>query len=183
MALKIFPLLCYVLLKPTDSLQQIRKSCLASSMMTTIDDDSSHNRIKIDHLTKLLFFGSCFSENMFSELKSQKFDAFANPQGIMFNPFSISSSVHNVVNNRPFTSKDLFCDSLYNETYLSWQHHSSFSSSQSDALISKMNTAITSAHDHLLRTGVIFITLGTAKIYSLKEAKHIVANCHKGGLF
>ena len=49
---------------------------------------------KIKHHQKLLLIGSCFTENMDAKLKLHKFNVLENPNGILFNPISITKSIH-----------------------------------------------------------------------------------------
>ena len=48
---------------------------------------------KIDHTSKMMLFGSCFSENIGIRLQQSKFNVDVNPFGILYNPMSVSSSI------------------------------------------------------------------------------------------
>ena len=43
--------------------------------------------IDIHHSTKMMLFGSCFSENIGRRLSENKFDVDINPFGILYNRF------------------------------------------------------------------------------------------------
>ena len=62
----------------------------------------------ISHKNKLMLVGSCFTENIGEKLRKNKFEVFENPNGILFNPVSVSEAVINVIENKTYTEKDLF---------------------------------------------------------------------------
>ena len=78
----------------------------------------------ITHQHKILSIGSCFTEHIAGALKELKFDVLQNPNGILFDPASVCSSLLSYVNNKQYSKEDLF---QLNELWQSWQHHSRFS--------------------------------------------------------
>ena len=44
----------------------------------------------ISHNHQLLLIGSCFTENIAARLRSYKFHSIENPNGIIFNPVSVT---------------------------------------------------------------------------------------------
>lgn len=144
----------------------------------------SKSKFKLDYNSTTMFIGSCFSENMSSELKKYKFKLSANPQGIVFNPVSISECLSNVIHNKAFTLKDIFKDAVHPDIYHSWQHHSSFSALDSTEMVKNMNDKISAAHETLAKATVVYLTLGTSFVHALTNAQNanqsvIVSNCHK----
>ena len=77
----------------------------------------------IRHSDKLLLIGSCFTENIGTKLRQHKFSVLENPNGILFNPVSISKSVHSYISDQPTLEENLF---YQNECWNSWDHHSRF---------------------------------------------------------
>lgn len=136
----------------------------------------------INHKHKLMLVGSCFTENIGEKLKTNKFCVLENPNGILFNPVSVSEAIINVINNKEYTEEDLF---EYNEAWHSWQHHSKFSGITSKDALEKINTTTHIANKFLKETDYLLITLGSAWIYTLTEkalnAKvgTVAANNHK----
>ena len=63
---------------------------------------------KINHQQKMLLVGSCFTENMGTKLKQHKFSVLENPNGILFNPISITKAISSYINNKQYTAADLF---------------------------------------------------------------------------
>src|SRR3954466_79473 len=78
----------------------------------------------ISHKDKILLTGSCFVEHIGNFLIETKFNALQNPNGILFDPISVSSSLLSYIQNKKYRGEDLF---YLNEVWNSWQHHSRFS--------------------------------------------------------
>ena len=131
--------------------------------------------IKINHQQKLLLIGSCFTEQIGNKLAHHKFRVLDNPNGILFNPISITRSVSSYINNKQYSASDLF---YQNENWNRWEHHSRFSNPDQGACVEGINASQNSAHDFLRSADWLLITLGSAFVYEL-ENKSVVANCHK----
>jgi hypothetical protein len=131
---------------------------------------------KIDYTSKLVFIGSCFAENISAFFEDAKFQILKNPSGILYNPLSISMMIENVLNRRRYTADDFFFDgTLYN----CYDFHGRFSSEDLQTAVNKVNESFEKAYDFFKTSDVVFITLGTAFVYFLKENNLPVANCHK----
>lgn len=130
----------------------------------------------IDHTNKLLFVGSCFAENTGSLFKSNFFETIINPFGVLYNPASIAAFFDVVINKKLLTESDLF---EYKGLWHSFLHHSSFSGHNKLLVLKNINDNIVRANDFLLNTDFLFVTLGTAYVYEVKETGKIAANCHK----
>lgn len=136
---------------------------------------------RIDHSTKMMLFGSCFSENIGSKLKHNKFHVDVNPFGILFNPLSVSSSIRRLLQKTGFTESDI----LYNnEMYHSFMHHGSFSDTDKDICLKNISDRYNKAVNLIVETDLFLITFGTAYVYRLKQTGEtgkgeIVSNCHK----
>jgi hypothetical protein len=120
--------------------------------------------------------GSCFSEEIGNKLESLKFDIIQNPNGILYDPLSISDALFSYIENKPFEEKNLF---QLNGLWHSWQHHSVFSGVNKESVLQKINDSRSYAHVFLKNATYLFITFGTAFNYLLKNCSQNVANCHK----
>jgi GSCFA family len=140
---------------------------------------------------KILLAGSCFTEHIGSSLGEWKFDICQNPNGIVFDPASVASSLISYIDNAPCAEEDLF---YYNECWQSWQHHSRFSSTDQQECLRMINESRSQAHVFLKEAKWLIITLGSAFSYRIAEeapvafrtraeaipsAIHPVANCHR----
>lgn len=131
---------------------------------------------KMDYSKSIMFFGSCFSENIGQKMFDRKFKVDTNPFGILYNPESIASSLKLLLNNRVFTEDDLFFDQgLWNSFY----HHSRFSDVNREVALEKINSRIQHSNEFLREADFLVITFGTAWVYELIDTGQIVSNCHK----
>ena len=136
----------------------------------------------IMHWHKLLMIGSCFTENIGDKFEKYKFTTLQNPNGILFNPVSVAEALTDYIEKNQTSEKDLF---HYNEGWHSWKHHSRFSGITMEDALNKINSSTSSAHSFLKHTDYVFITLGSAWIYTLTEKAAntkqgaVAANNHK----
>lgn len=125
---------------------------------------------------KLMFMGSCFTENIGNKLAGLKFDIRINPFGILYNPLSIANGIQFILNGKPFEHKDLIS---FNGVWYSFYHHGKFSSIQKDQLLTDINHEVMTASEYLKNTDYLFITFGTSWVFRHKEKNIVVSNCHK----
>lgn len=137
----------------------------------------------IGYKDKILLTGSCFTEHIGGMLEDLKFPVLQNPNGILFDPASVSRSLISYIQNRQYKEADLF---QLNEVWNSWQHHSRFSNINLQAAIRNINESQQTAHEFLKQADWIIITLGSSFYYRLTlgpspggEGSPPVANCHR----
>ena len=139
----------------------------------------------INHTDKILLTGSCFTEHIGNYLMDSKFTTLQNPNGILFDPLSVCRSLISYIQNKQYTTDELF---YLNECWHSWQHHSRFSHPDKDVCVTHINSAQQQAHSFLKKAGWLIITLGSSFAYKLsadvsaelrKGGYNEVANCHK----
>ena len=140
---------------------------------TEILPSSSVNRIS--HTSEMMLVGSCFAESIGDKLLYFKFPVLINPFGILFNPISISNAFRFISEKKLFTENDLVC---YDGLWHSFFHHGSFSNANKDVCLEIINQSIVDAHQWLIKTKTIIITLGTAYVWEYKNGL-VVSNCHK----
>lgn len=128
----------------------------------------------IQHQHHLMLIGSCFTENIGEKLTRHKFTVLENPNGILFNPVSVSEAITQYIEKKIFIKDDLFA---LNESWHSWKHHSRYSGLTPEDALEKINTATINAHDFLKKADHIVITLGSAWVYTLTDK----AACFKKG--
>jgi hypothetical protein len=123
----------------------------------------------------LLVMGSCFAENIGTILQEQLFNVQINPFGIVYNPLSVIQQLNDILQNKHFTSAELF---EKEGLFYSWQHHGSYAGIDKYETLQNINTQITEAHHQLINSEWLAITLGSAFYYCLKDGQ-LVSNCHK----
>jgi hypothetical protein len=140
----------------------------------------------ITYRDNILLVGSCFTEHIGNYLTGIKFNVLQNPNGILFNPLSICSSLVSYIHNQRFAEDDLF---YLNESWHSWQHHSRFSNTDLHQGLQVINESQNRAHIFLQNANWLIITLGSSFVYKLSSQASLslrrglrvdaVANCHK----
>lgn len=143
-------------------------------LMLDIDITSPGNRIQ--HQDPILLIGSCFTEHIGSQLMDHKFRVLQNPNGILFDPESVSKALISYTKNRQVQSEELF---RLNEIWHHWQFHSRFSGIDPVEVLRNMNRSVDEAHQFLKQAKWVIITLGSSFSYRLKKTGSPVANCHR----
>jgi hypothetical protein len=131
--------------------------------------------VRIELRDPILLSGSCFTEHMASRLKHFKFPVLENPNGILFNPVSLSQSLTRAVDGHPYRSDELFCE---HGLWSSWDFHSRFSDPDPQSALESMNRSVAETHAFLGQAKWAMLTFGSAYVYQLDD-RRIVANCHK----
>jgi len=142
---------------------------------------------QINYEDKILLIGSCFTEHIGNSLEELKFSVLQNPNGILFDPRSVSQSLVSYIENKQYNEKDFF---QLNEIWHSWRHHSRFSNTNLNEAVRIVNTSQQRAHQFLKEADWIIVTLGSSFSYRLteesanaggdpKNAGSGVANCHR----
>lgn len=123
-----------------------------------------------------LFMGSCFTQNVGNKMATLKYPVDINPFGILYNPESVANGLEILLGKKLFTKNKLV---EYQGLWHSFSHHGSFSSTNTNECLEKINSRITTSTDSLKSAGFLFLTFGTAWVYRYKKSGEIVANCHK----
>lgn len=131
---------------------------------------------KIEPDSKIFSIGSCFASEM-SELLSQgQLQTHSNPFGTLFNPFSISNAVQHLHDSHFYTEEDLI---IYDDLFISLDHHSSFDQDYAHKTLAKINLKIEEGNRFLQSADFVIVTFGSSFIYEFLPNEKLVANCHK----
>jgi hypothetical protein len=120
----------------------------------------------INYQDNIMLMGSCFTEHIGEKLDELKFSVLQNPNGILFDPASVVSSLVSYIQNKQYQTEELF---YYNEVWQSWQHHSRFSKTDLQECLRGINASQQQAHAYLKTANWLIITLGTSFSYRLTE--------------
>ena len=137
---------------------------------------------RIRHTDQLLLVGSCFTEQIGKKLSAHKFNTLDNPNGILFNPMSISKAIRSYAAGKLYSEDELF---FYNELWASREHHTQFSDMKKEAVLQKINDSQRRANEFIKNADWLLLTLGSAFVYEWKdmvagnEYSSVAANCHK----
>jgi hypothetical protein len=132
--------------------------------------------LKIQPEDRILVMGSCFSEHIGRKLQDNKFRCVVNPFGELYNPVSILNALERIAEGTPFTPEELVKgdDGLWH----SMMHHGSFSATDPDECLLRINTRLAEAHEFLSQADGLMITLGSSYVYEDKTTNKVVGNCH-----
>lgn len=130
----------------------------------------------VTYKDQLLLTGSCFTEHIGHHLDQVKIKTLQNPNGILFDPISVCSSLISYMEGRGYQQNDLF---QLNELWHSWDYHSRFSDPDADKVLENINRSQQVANQYLKDCSWLIITLGSSFSYRLVESGKTVANCHK----
>lgn len=135
-----------------------------------------HSDLNITYQNRLMTLGSCFAQNMGGKLADAFFNTVVNPFGVLYNPVSIQKSIHLLLQNKEFTSDDIFENK---GLWQSFSHSSLFSDISAELCLKKINLSVKSAANFLCQSQFLIITFGTAWIYEERKSGRVVSNCHK----
>jgi len=130
----------------------------------------------IGYKDRTMLIGSCFTENIGNRLEENLFRVYTNPFGVVYNPMSVKRSLDILLESRVYSTNDLF---MHEDLWHSWDHHSDFSGPEPSKVLQRINDHIIHASDFLKKSDFLFISLGTAWVYLLREDGRLVCNCHK----
>jgi GSCFA family len=145
-------------------------------MQFSIKFDIAPSPIRIAHTERIMMIGSCFTENICKKMVDYKYQVCQNPQGIIFNPVSVSTCIKHIAECRQYNEEHLF---YLNDGWHSWLHHSRFSDPDKTVALQKMNTAMHEAHAFATQADWLIVTLGSSFAYRHKEMDMHVSNNHR----
>ena len=134
---------------------------------------------KIDYKSRLAFFGSCFADNISAQFAERKFHVLVNPFGTVYNPVSLAGQIKAIADGKFFGEEDVFQDTRCDGLWHCWDAHSTLSGATKEECIEKLNAATAQAREFLQKADTVFITLGSAFVYYLKDSGKPVSNCHR----
>lgn len=115
-------------------------------MKLMLDADIKSPSEKITYSDNIFLIGSCFTDHIGRQLDDMKFTVLQNPNGILFDPVSVSKSLSSYIENKQYEQADLF---YLNELWQSWNHHSMFSGMVAAEVIDNINLSQSKAHNYL----------------------------------
>ncbi len=130
----------------------------------------------VTHHHRMMLLGSCFAEHIGMRLGENLFDVDVNPFGILYNPFSIASSLSRLLDKNVYTAGDIFKNG---NLWHSFAHHSRFSHIDADSCLHEINVRFQSAAEAVDSIDWLVLTWGTAWVYTDRESGRVVSNCHK----
>lgn len=129
---------------------------------------------RISHGQKILFLGSCFSDEISAKAKYFGLNADSNPFGTIFHPLALSQFILQSLNH--FNKERIIQRS---DLFLSWDAGSAIYGMTESDLVNNIFKIRKEWSEKLKQTDFLFVTFGTAWAYKLAASGELVANCHK----
>ena len=132
---------------------------------------------EIGYADGVLFFGSCFADEMCRRMAALKFRAEGNPTGPLFNPASVAALLHRAAAAAPVAADELRQDA--DGWWFHYDANTLLSDPDRETVLGRCNEALGRLRTLLPAARCAVVTFGTAWVYRLRETGRIVANCHK----
>ncbi len=146
-------------------------------LQTPVTDEPC--KVGISYNDKIMMLGSCFTDNIGTQLTDYGFDVLINPFGTLYNPVSILRSIERLASGKQFEEEDCVQIGAGDKRWCSFSHHTSFAAATKDEFLTKANSALETARDHFMAADKIIITLGTSWCFRHIAKDFIVSNCLK----
>lgn len=136
------------------------------------------NALKIASLdSKIAYFGSCFAEHGYNDLKKMGLPVSFSPFGISYNSASLTNQLHEIINESRPRLEDLVQTS--SELWASYKHHGDYSHPEKTTAFQKISCSFDRGVRNLKELDFLVVSLGTSFCYRLKSDGEVVNNCHK----
>jgi len=132
---------------------------------------------KINHDSKVVTCGSCFSEVLGSQLIDGKFPVLNNPFGTIFNPLTIAKVLELAIEGRSPDPALYFQDA--DGIWLHHDFHSSFWGINRGEFELLLISKLEEVGAFLKEANLLVITFGSAYAYRHRASNLIIGNCHK----
>jgi hypothetical protein len=129
---------------------------------------------KISFSDKLIFFGSCFSDEMSLLAKQHGFQVVSNPFGTLFHPLALAQNVLDALRGN-----EEVVIAQNNDVYLDYNCSGKVYAMSELELKEKVISIRNEFKNNLKNASYLFVTFGTAFAYHLNETQQVVGNCHK----
>lgn len=130
--------------------------------------------IQVSHDTPMLLLGSCFTDEIGARLDADGFDTMHNPMGPLYNPCALLRFVEMVEDGIDETDlvagpRGMHCLDLA----------SRYAGTNTQVLLADINATLAEVRAFLERRPVVFVTLGSAFVFTHTATGRTVGNCHK----
>lgn len=130
----------------------------------------------LDHQSRVLMMGSCFTENIGRLMERYLFPVNINPFGVTYNPLSVKRGLEALMFKDAYEVEDL---ERHNDLWFSFDHSTLFSSPDQVKALASINRSFQEAKECLKEADYLILSWGTSWVFSHKESGRVVCNCHK----
>ena len=146
-------------------------------LQTPVADEAC--KVGISYKDRILMIGSCFTDNIGSQLKNYGFNVCINPFGTLYNPASVTQSIRRLLECKEFTMDDCIEIGAGDKRICSFHHHTSFARTTAEEFLLNANARLQEACEFFKSANKVIITLGTSWCYRHVDKDFIVSNCLK----
>lgn len=129
---------------------------------------------KISFSDKIIFLGSCFSDEMSLTAKQHGFQVVSNPFGTLFHPLALAQNILDSLHGNEEVNI-----AQNNDIYFDYNCSGKIYAMSESELKKKVVAIRNEFKNDLKNASYLFITFGTAFAYHLNENQQVVGNCHK----
>ncbi len=129
---------------------------------------------KISFSDKIIFLGSCFSDEISISAKNHGFQVISNPFGTVFHPLALAKNILDSLNGNEEVNI-----AQNNDVYFDYNCSGKIYSISKSELEEKVIAIRSEFKNDLKNASYLFVTFGTAFAYLLNENQQVVGNCHK----
>lgn len=129
---------------------------------------------KINFSDKIIFLGSCFSDEISALAKQHGFNVIANPFGTLFHPLAIAQ---NILDSLADTVETNIIQN--DDVYFDYSCSGKIFAMNEPELKDKVNGIRNHLKNEIMSSSYLFVTFGTAIGYHLNQTNQVVGNCHK----
>ena len=129
---------------------------------------------KISFSDKIIFLGSCFSDEMSLTAKKHGFQVVSNPFGTIFHPLALAQNILDSLHGNEEVNI-----ALNNDVYLDYNCSGKIYARSESELKKKVIAIRNEFKNDLKNASHLLVTFGTAFAYYLNETQQVVGNCHK----
>ena len=129
---------------------------------------------KISFSDKIIFLGSCFSDEMSLLAKQHGFQVVSNPFGTLFHPLVLAQNILDSLHGNVEVNV-----AKNNDVYLDYNCSGKVYAMSELELKEKVIAIRNEFKNDLKNASHLLVTFGTAFAYYLNETQQVVGNCHK----
>jgi hypothetical protein len=130
----------------------------------------------IDYQSRLVFIGSCFTEEIGGWLRDLKFTSHINPFGITYNPISIVAQITGALEERDLRQQDI---QERDGSFFHPDFHSSMNRSSIDDFLKNARERRDQLRKELVSADFLFLTFGSSIAFEWSQTEEVVNNCHR----
>jgi hypothetical protein len=130
----------------------------------------------LNHQSRVLMMGSCFTENIGRLMERYLFPVNINPFGVTYNPLSVKRGLEALMHKDAYGEGDL---DRHRDLWFSFDHSTRFSSPDPEMALASINQDFQEAKKYLREAEYLILTWGTSWVFSHKASAKVVCNCHK----